>query len=188
MMEIAKKIQLQVQSAFFETQLPPRAAGDPAMSEDQEDDFLDSVLGPPPPEEDGDTMELTTEAVLTQDDDGRISIIYPESTLTGMAGTITRITFMRDEPSLVWVIREGTTKSTLVMEEGKFHSSLYTLEGMSMDIAVHTQKLKNSLTPDGGELFMDYFTRVGGIATVHNRMTLRVTRILGEITAEGELK
>ena len=154
------------------------------MSPAMEDFLLDTLLGPPADEEDGDTLELTTDAVLTLEN-GRFSLWYPESELSGMPGVVTRITFLEEDPSLVSVIREGILSSVFVIEQGKQHTGSYQISGIGeLDVAVRTHTLKNHMNLSGGTLEMGYFVRIGGLATTSVQM--RVTIVRSEDLTEEE--
>lgn len=174
-----KKVRLHLKTVRREGAAAPRCGGDnAAFSPEDEDTVLDCVLGPTTveePENETDTMELTTEATLTETDDGRIAIRYAETELSGMEGTDTEISFRRDDPDLVVIRRSGTVRNTLVLERGKFHTGLYETPIMPLEITTAAWQLENHLTMDGGTLFADYTLRIGTISTARTAMTLRMT-------------
>ena len=59
-----------------------------------------------------DTFELSSEGVLYIDD-GRVTVEYNETELTGMAGAKTKVSFTRDNPALVTMMREGTVETVM---------------------------------------------------------------------------
>lgn len=168
-----RAVTLRITSQHENDLVPPRVGEERELSADEEDDILDEVLGPAPEEGEEDVSELTTSAVLDIRD-GRLSIRYQESELSGMAGTTTEISFALAEPSLVTILREGTVRCALVLESGKFHSCLYETPVMPLEITTCTYSLDNALTEEGGSLSADYVLRIGGITSMRSRLKLEV--------------
>ena len=67
------------------------------------------------------TMELVTQGILGQDQDG-FSLTYEESELTGLEGTTTTFRIGKDRITLH---REGTLRSDMIFQEGQRHFSTY---------------------------------------------------------------
>lgn len=168
-----KDIILRIRTEFAGENAPPRCGEVPLLSEEEEDRVMDQVLGPPPEEEDGDVVELTTEATWDEEDD-RVTIAYEESELSGMEGTVTKITFRRAEPTLVSIIREGAFCSTLVLEQGRSHTGLYETPVMPMEVTTRAHLLQNGLTADGGTLTLDYSVRIGAITTTRTKLKMEI--------------
>lgn len=164
---------------------PTPQCGSAVFSPEEEDAILENVLGPAPEETDDpddtetDTLEMTTEAVM-EITGGRLTLRYAESEYSGMEGTVTEISFAVDEPGLVTIRREGTVQNALVLEKGKFHTSLYELPFTRMELMCATHQLDNNVTAEGGILFADYVLRIGKISTARTLMTLRVSVLPGE--------
>ena len=171
-----KSITLRILTTRKGDAVPPRA-GDTPLSPEEENTILDSVenLSPEPPDEHAaETAELTTAATLDTDKDGRIFIKYRESELSGMEGTTTTLTFLAADRSVFTILREGAVRSTLVLEKGRFHNSLYETPVMPLDITTMTYALENDITEAGGRLFADYSLRIGGITTSRTKLTVEV--------------
>lgn len=169
-------ITLKILSTRRGDQVPPRA-GDTPMTPEEENSILDCVemLSPEPPDEhDEDSLELTTAAAMEFDADGRCSIRYRESELSGMEGTTTTITFLDTDRSVLTILREGTVNSALVLEQGRFHSGLYETPVMPLDITTMTYRLKNDVTAEGGTITADYSLRIGGVTTSRTKLTVQV--------------
>ena len=79
-------------------------------------------------EDDSEKLDIFTEGTLTSCD-GRISISYNETELTGMEGTVTTITFKMDEPGIITVLRTGSVYTALTLEEGRRHICVYKAQG-----------------------------------------------------------
>lgn len=155
----------------------PLQAGDTDITPLEETLILSSVEMVSPEMSDGadsDTIELTTDASMELSPDGRYTISYEETELSGMAGTVTKLTFLESDRTLLTVIREGTVNSTLVLEEGKFHTGLYETPVMPLDMTTRTHKLENTVTREGGVIRANYSLRIGGVTATHNVMTAEV--------------
>lgn len=87
---------------------------------------------------------------------GRISIDYAESELTGMEGTTTSISFDIDNPSLVVMSRKGSVEGTLCFEDNARIMCSQNIPEMELPMVVDTEKLINELSEDGGELKISY--------------------------------
>ena len=119
--------------------------------------------------------EFFTEAVMDVSPDGRITLRYEESELSGMEGTTTELIFTKDEPTLVTLRRTGTVRCALVMEEHRQHSGVYETPVMPLDLTVITHSLRNTVTEDGGILDAYYSLRFGTITTTRTRLRVEVT-------------
>ena len=119
---IIQSVTLRLKSVQGEDRVPPACGGGDITPE--EEDAIYSSVENALPEEDGGVMEMTTSALLEMED-GRVTIRYEESELTGMEGTTTEITFLESEPSLVTVQRTGSVRCALVLEAGKTHTGAY---------------------------------------------------------------
>lgn len=90
---------------------------------------------------------------------GNYYIMYEESIISEMRGCTTTIKV--DEKGVVSVKRSGAVNNTLVYEQGKIHSSLYSFDFGSIRIETDTKKITNSLTEKGGELELIYDLDMG---------------------------
>ena len=120
-----------------------------------------------------DQMEFITEGQLYLKN-GAIYMIYDESELSGMEGTTTTITFLKGDRSILTILREGTVRSALVLEKGRFHTGLYETPVMPLDITTMTYTLENTVTEAGGTIFADYSLRIGGVTTTRTRLTAEI--------------
>ena len=150
----------------------PLQAGENGITKEEEDTILASVekIAPELPEdEDVDTIELVTAATMDFDKDGRCTITYRESELSGMEGTVTKLTFLESDRSILTVLREGTVKSALVLEAGRIHTGLYETPVMPLDVATRTHRLENTVMRAGGEIFAVYTLRIGTVTGMRPR-------------------
>lgn len=90
---------------------------------------------------------------------GKYYIIYEENILSEMSGCTTTVKV--DENGVVSVKRSGTVNNTLIYEQGKTHSCMYSFEFGSIRMETHTKKITNSLTPSGGGLELIYDLDMG---------------------------
>ena len=113
-------------------------------------------------------LELTTDGFFVADEEGyRIS--YDETDLTGMEGC--RSTFALSDGVLSFS-REGKAQSHMIFEEGKRCQLYQAAPALPMCISCH--RLKEGLTPRGGELSVDFSVEVLGSTVEHNIYTIRV--------------
>lgn len=106
-------------------------------------------------------------------DDSRVEIVYEESLLTGMAGSVTTISFDRSDPSVVSMYRQGLVDTSLVFEEGKRHISVYTTPFGAFELCVHALTVRNNLL-ESGTIELDYLTDLRGARTERCKMKIRV--------------
>ena len=102
-------------------------------------------------------IELVTEGTLTDHRDGKFTVRYQESQLTGLEGTRTTI---QVQPDSVCILREGQVNSQMVFEEGRRHLTMYNTPYGAMAIGVNTRKMKVDLDETGGSIEIDYALEV----------------------------
>ena len=169
-----KNIALKITSQMEEDRVPPRC-GNIKITPSQEDSILDSVENALPENSETEAEVFFTEAVMDTSPDGRITIRYEESELSGMEGTTTELIFTKDEPTLVTLRRTGTVRCALVMEEHRQHSGVYETPVMPLDLTVITHSLSNTVTEDGGVMDAYYSLRFGAVTTTRTRLRVEVT-------------
>lgn len=104
------------------------------------------------PGQEPEVIELMTEGVMEQTEDGW-TLTYQESDLTGMTGVTT--TFLL-QPGVITLQRTGALTSQMVFQEGVTHESLYQMEFGALLIAVRAQRVEYELTRQGGKVEVDY--------------------------------
>ena len=169
-----KNIALKITSQMEEDRVPPRC-GNLKISPAEEDSILNSVENALPENSETEAEVFFTEAVMDVSADGRITIRYEESELSGMEGTTTELIFTKDEPTLVTLRRTGTVRCALVMEEHRQHSGVYETPVMPLDLTVITHSLSNTVTEDGGVMDAYYSLRFGAVTTTRTRLRVEVT-------------
>ena len=110
------------------------AANGPALTvvEKQPDQYTtDPEDKTVPPEQSPDLLTMNS-----QEEEG-FALVYPESELTGLEGTLT--TF-RIAPDRITLLREGTINSEMIFEEGQKHFSLYETPFGGLMLGVNTHR------------------------------------------------
>jgi len=108
--------------------------------------------------------------------DTRVELIWEESELTGMEGSITAIGFHRNNPALVSMMRTGGVRTALTFEEGKRHYCLYNTPYSDFEVCVRAVRVHNRLLEDG-ELYLDYLIEIHGARAEHCRMQINVSEL-----------
>lgn len=121
-------------------------------------------------------MEMRTHGTLS-DADGRISLEYDETELTGMEGATTTVSYSENDPSVVTMLRYGAVSTALIFEEGKRHICAYETPYMPFEICVHTRTVSNALTMDGGRIDLDYLVEIHGAKAERTLFSLIITPI-----------
>ena len=103
----------------------------------------------------------------------RVELIYEESELTGMEGSVTAIGFQRNHPELVSMMRSGQVRTALTFEEGKRHYCLYNTPFSDFEVCVRALHVDNRLLTDG-EICLDYLVEIHGAQAEHCKMTVSV--------------
>ena len=117
-----------------------------------------------------DTAEMMMEGRLVVTSK-RAELVYHESELTGMEGSVTKIGFDLDTPELVTMLRGGSVSTALVFEPHQRHICIYNTPFSSFEVCVHTLEVKNDIL-ESGNLYLDYLIEIHGARTERCRMTL----------------
>lgn len=104
----------------------------------------------------------------------RVELIYEESELTGMDGSVTAIGFHRNNPSLMSMMRSGPVRTALTFEEGKRHYCLYNTPLSDFEVCVRAVRVHNRLLEEG-EIYLDYLIEIHGARAEHCRMQISVS-------------
>lgn len=107
--------------------------------------------------------------------DGRLTVEYDESELTGMVGATTAISFALDEPGIVVMSRSGTVRGSLCFEKGSRIDCVQDTGEMMLSFVVDTEALQNDLSEDGGELKISYCMEFRGSPVQRSLMHISVT-------------
>lgn len=107
------------------------------------------------------------------DDGERISVSYTESEATGMEGSITELSFLKNEPTIVTMTRNGIVSTTLVFEEGKRYHCIYKTPYMPFEVCVRTVKVDNAIL-GVGRLLIDYIIEIRGAKAERTKLELQL--------------
>ena len=105
--------------------------------------------------------------------DHRVELVYAESELTGMQGSLTAIGFEPSNPDLVSMVRTGPVRTALTFEEGKRHICLYNTPFSEFEVCVRTIKVNNRLLEEN-KIELDYLIEIHGAQAEHCKMTVTV--------------
>ena len=105
--------------------------------------------------------------------DFRVELLYAESELTGMQGSVTAIGFEPLNPGLVSMVRTGPVRTAMTFEEGKRHICLYNTPFSEFEVCVRTIKVNNRLLQEN-KLELDYLIEIHGAQAEHCKMTVTV--------------
>ncbi len=135
--------------------------------EEFSDDLFDAESGD---SEEPESAEMMMEGRLVVTSK-RAELVYHESELTGMEGSVTKIGFDLDTPQLVTMLRGGSVSTALVFEPHERHICVYNTPFSSFEVCVHTLEVKNELL-ESGRLYLDYLIEIHGARTERCQMTL----------------
>lgn len=131
-------------------------------------DFFESDKDTAEPE----ILEINTVGKITCENE-RITISYEESEATGMEGSLTSLTFLKNEPGIVTMTRNGIVSATLVFEEGKRHHCIYKTPFMPFEVCIHTKKVVN-LLDFGNTLELDYIVEIRGAKAERTKFKMQI--------------
>ena len=122
---------------------------------------------------DGDNkIELQTDGKLFFGG-GKYYINYEESEITGFEGSSTSI---KAEGGAVTMTRRGRFRTKMVFEVGEKNLSYYDTTYGTIGMLVETERIKNSLTPEGGQLEIDYSLDYDNTGQIKNFLKVDVRR------------
>ena len=124
--------------------------------------------------DDDQPIELSSEGVLHISPNGRVTLSYLETDLSGMEGSKTSVVFDKNNDQLITMMRSGGVNTALVFEEGNRHTCVYQTPFMPFELCVHTLKVENQLL-SYGKLYLDYIIEFRGAKAEHNLFTLTIT-------------
>lgn len=102
-----------------------------------------------------------------------VKLLYEESELSGMEGSVASLTFLRAVPGVLTMTRSGEVNTALVFEEGRRHICVYNTPFMDFEVCVKSYLVRNRLLEDG-RIDLDYIVEVHGAKAERCRMTITV--------------
>lgn len=135
-----------------------------------------------PPKEEIEHIEMMVEGSY-HDDGNRVCIRYKEGEISGMEGSVTSVSFQKNDPSLISMLRDGSVKTALIFEPTVRHLCVYQTQIMPFEVCIYTRSVKNTVTEDGC-LEMDYTVELRGAQAEHTQLSLRVLPFFDRPKAE----
>lgn len=173
-------VKLKITSVTYETPFPNvggKAPSDVVYEEGESDfpvDIEDAALRCLSAEADDDGP-LRTEFVTVgkyADEGGRITITYDESEILQTPGTLSQITFRKDEPGLVAIVRTGAIKSMFVLEAGRRHVSEYDMGFIKIPMCFCATRVVNTVKDGAGFIELIYRVEMNGSQTQRTKMKI----------------
>lgn len=119
-----------------------------------------------------DSMEFVTEAKLYERG-GAMYLIYEESELSGIPGCKTRLKLKDNQVQMKRIGENGSSGHEIRFEKGKRYSGYYETPMGPIEIEVLTNKLENTLSPDGdGQIDIDYSISLKGLLEGRNKLNI----------------
>lgn len=119
---------------------------------------------------DGEKIEIVSPGEFTKTDNG-YKILYEETELSGMEGTITKILI---EDERVVLEREGTTETKMVFISGEPYICLYNTPYGMLEITISTKELDIDVDDEGGDLQINYDMGVAGQKPLNTSLSLKI--------------
>ena len=120
-----------------------------------------------------DFMDFTTDGMYSFDS-GVGTLSYFETEVTGLQGTLTRVTV---KPDGVEVDRNGSLNASMVFREGLKNSFVYSTPYGNAVLGVDTRKIRHSFNENGGSMEIDYIVDMEHVVVTRNRFSLSVSEI-----------
>lgn len=117
-------------------------------------DVLISIKGTQGLGDDVDTIEFMTDGRFGFKD-GEYYISYDESAMLDTGDEVKTHLYLKPDNSVI-LQRNGAVKSKILIEEGKRNSCFYSTPHGNLTIGVFGDKIKHSLTSNGGEITLKY--------------------------------
>lgn len=118
------------------------------------------------------TMEFITEAKLYERGDA-MYLIYEETELSGIPGCKTRLRLKGDEVHMKRIGQGAGIGHEIRFEKGKRYEGLYNTPFGAIELEVLTNKLENTLSPDGGgQIDIDYSISLKGLLEGRNKLNI----------------
>lgn len=119
-------------------------------------------------------IEISTEGVLSLED-GKLSVSYDETELTGMEGAHTVLEFTAEEPGTVTMTRSGSASTSMIFKENSRCMSTYETGVFPLEMCITTKSVENSLDINGGKIIIDYTVEIHGVCMERTYLTVTVT-------------
>lgn len=142
-----------------------------------EDFLLSTVISEEQPAPSTDHIRYITAGTLTVEAD-RCRITYAEREDMGFTDAETTLSFSWSNPLAVTMIRTGTQATAIRFDPEEPRQMVAYGDGAyTMEFAVNTRAIENSVTEAGGEILLDYVIEINGIKTERTLFRIRVRPI-----------
>ena len=120
-----------------------------------------------------DVSEYVTDAEYIEGE--RCDLIYKENAELGMGDCVIKITWLREDPQIITVVRSGEVETVMTFEPGRRHISVYNMPQMSFELCSRAMKCKNTFDGEaGGEIYVDYIVEIRGGFAGRRKMRVEV--------------
>ncbi len=120
-----------------------------------------------------DESEFVTDAEFIIDD--RCDLIYSESEELGMGNSTVKISWLREDPMVISIMRTGDVETVMAFEPGRRHISAYNLPGMAFELCTRTLKAENTFNGEAdGIIYLDYIIEIRGGFAGRRKMKIEV--------------
>ncbi|MGL5616894.1 MAG: DUF1934 domain-containing protein [Sarcina sp.] len=120
---------------------------------------------------DNEQIEVISNGIFKAIEDG-YEVSYEETEISGMEGTVTKITVTEDK---VILERIGTTESLIEFKIDSNHVSLYNTPYGMLELLTKTKVLDIDVTEKGGVVKIDYEMSVAGQKPINTNLNLAIT-------------
>ena len=143
-----------------------------------------------PPEKIGDNEKTPEPISITQnlparwrETEDEISLSYTEPDPDTKDGAQVQLYFLKKDPTTLTLTRNGAQNYVLVFNEQQRCSSEYQLGNMSLELAIATRRLTNTLHKDG-KLHLEYVVELQGCSNGLRIIDIRLDDPLSGIVRE----
>ncbi len=119
------------------------------------------------------TIEICSEGVLALEN-GKYTVSYDETELTGMEGAHTTLEFEESTPGVVTMTRSGSASTSMIFKENSRCMSTYETGVFPLEMCITTKSVENSLDINGGKIIIDYTVEIHGVCMERTYLTLTV--------------
>lgn len=102
-----------------------------------------------------------------------VKLLYEESELSGMEGSVASLTFLREVPGVLTLTRSGEVNTALVFEQDRRHICVYHTPFMDFEVCIKSFLVRNALL-ESGRVDLDYIVEIHGAKAERCRMTITV--------------
>ena len=122
--------------------------------------------------------EFVTDAEFTMGE--RCDLAYKESAELGMGDSRVKISWLRDDPYVITIMRTGDVETVMAFEPGRRHITAYNMPGMAFELCTHTLKCENSFDGEReGIIYLDYIIEIRGGFAGRRKMKIEMLPEVG---------